>query len=117
MPAPPIEDVRLPNGVIVRVRAPRPGDGPAIDRLVADPRTVRVGRPAGGSPGAGQEALVAELPWTGAIVGHVAWERLSGARGSTAAVVAHELARTPLAAHLLVRLARLADEALLPVLA
>ena len=115
MPAFAIEDVRLPNGVMVRVRAPGSGDEAEVKRLFEAVDAVRIGTPH--HPAAGSDGwLVAEQPWSGEIVGYAGWQRLSGARAAAGVVVAHELGRTPLAAHMLVRLARLADQALIPTL-
>jgi sulfide:quinone oxidoreductase len=50
------------------------------------------------------------------VVGRASWRRLAGPRAEAAIAVEPEFARGPLAAHLLVRLARLADAALLPTL-
>ncbi|HET9740179.1 MAG TPA: hypothetical protein VFP78_18825 [Solirubrobacteraceae bacterium] len=50
------------------------------------------------------------------IVGRASWQRLAGPRAEAEIAVDGDFARWPLAAHLLVRLARLADAALVPTL-
>jgi sulfide:quinone oxidoreductase len=50
------------------------------------------------------------------VVGRASWHRLAGPRAEADVFVDGEFARRPLAAHLLVRLARLADAALVPTL-
>jgi sulfide:quinone oxidoreductase len=50
------------------------------------------------------------------IVGRASWRRLAGPRAEAEITVERDFARSPLAAHLLVRLARLADAALVPTL-
>ena len=108
------EDVRLAAGPMVRIRAPLPDDGAAVAHLLASPDAARIG-------GIGEEAgehgtLVADSPWGGQIIGHAAWGRLSGPRAAVAITVSLGFARWPLAAHLMIRLARLADVALIPTL-
>jgi hypothetical protein len=50
------------------------------------------------------------------VVGRGSWQRLAGPRAEAEIAVDGDFARWPLAAHLLVRLARLADAALVPTL-
>ena len=50
------------------------------------------------------------------VVGRGSWQRLTGPRAEAEIAVDGDFARWPLAAHLLVRLARLADAALIPTL-
>jgi sulfide:quinone oxidoreductase len=114
MPAHRIEDTRLPNGVMVRVRVPDAADLPALERLAAAADATRVGGPQ--DPVEAERVVVASQPWTGELVGFAAGGRIAGPRAAAGVTVAREYARTPLAAHLLVRLARLADEALLQTL-
>ena len=52
----------------------------------------------------------------GRVVGRASWHRLAGPRAEADIAVEAEFARGPLAAHLLVRVARLADAALVPTL-
>ena len=108
------EDVRLAAGPMVRIRAPLPADGAAVAHLLASPDAARIG-------GIGEEAgehgtLVADSPWGGQIIGHAAWGRLSGPARRWRSPSVSVSARWPLAAHLMIRLARLADAALIPTL-
>jgi sulfide:quinone oxidoreductase len=109
------EDIHLPAGPIVRVRAPQPGDEQAVQSLLASPEAMRIGAAGGGEAGE-HGTLVADLPWGGRIIGLAAWGRLSGPRAAVTITVSRSFARWPVASHLLVRLARLADAALIPTL-
>jgi sulfide:quinone oxidoreductase len=109
------EDVSLPAGPMVRIRVPRPPDQAAVERLLASPDARRIGATTG-DEAAEHGTLVADFPWGGRIIGHAAWERLSGPRAAVTITTAHGFARWPVAAHLLVRLARVADAALVPAL-
>jgi sulfide:quinone oxidoreductase len=109
------EDIQLPAGPIVRIRALRPGDEQAVQSLLASPEAMRIGAAGGGEAGE-QGTLVADLPWGGRIIGLAAWGRLSGPRAAVTITVARSFARWPVASHLLARLARLADAALIPTL-
>ncbi len=106
------EDVQPPAGPIVRIRALRPDDEPAVLSLLASPEAMRI-RAAGGEQAGEQGTLVADLPWRGRIIGHAAWERLCGSRAAVQLTVSRSYARGPLASHLL---ARVADAALIPTL-
>ena len=115
MPAFINEDVRLPAGPIVRIRAPRPADGPAVAHLLASPEAMRIAATRGEDTSE-HGTLVADYPWGGRIIGHAAWKRLSGPRAAVTITVAGGFARWPVASHLLVRLGRLADAELIPTL-
>jgi sulfide:quinone oxidoreductase len=109
------EDIHLPDGPIVRIRAPRPGDEQAIQSLLASPEAMRIGA-AGGEEASEHGTLVADLPWGGRIIGHAAWGRLCGPRAAVTVTVSRSFARWPVASHLVARLARLANTALIPTL-
>jgi sulfide:quinone oxidoreductase len=106
------DDVHFSNGPLVHIRPPRPIDRPGIERLLASPGASQVGDDR--APGLG--ALVADYTWADRIVGHAGWTRRPGSRAAATITVAREFARWPVAAHLLVRLARLADAALISTL-
>jgi hypothetical protein len=110
---PSTEDVRLPSGVMVRLRVPDPADDGGIWHLLAARDAFRVGS----APGPPEGAVVADYPWEGRIVGHASWSRLRGPRATAIVTVARDVAPAVVAAHLIVRLAQLADEALVPALA
>ena len=109
------EDVSLPAGPVVRIRTPGPGDRAAVERLLASDEAMRIGAHMG-DEAAEHGTLVADYPWGARIIGHAAWGRLSGPRAAVTITVARGFARWPVAAHLLVRLARVADAALIPTL-
>jgi hypothetical protein len=75
------EDIHLPAGPIVRIRAFRPGDEQAVQSLLASPEAMRIGA-AGGEEAGEQGTLVADLPWGGRIIGYAASGRLSGPRAA-----------------------------------
>jgi hypothetical protein len=107
----PVEDVRLPSGVVVRIRALEPADQVGLDRLLAAHDAVWLGE-----PGALMDPLVADYAWGNRLVGHGGWRRTRGPRAAAVVTVARDFAHTLVAAHLLVRIARLADATLVPTL-
>jgi sulfide:quinone oxidoreductase len=109
------ENIALPAGPLVRIRAPRPADHAAVEHLLASPEARRIGATTG-DDAAEHGTLVADSPWGGRIIGHAAWERLSGPRAAVTITVASGFGRWPIAAHLLIRLAKVADAALIPTL-
>lgn len=109
------EDVSLPAGPTVRIRVPRPADRAAVERLLASSEATRMGATMG-DEAAEHGTLVADFPWGGRIIGHAAWGRLAGPRAAVTITVASGFGRWPIAAHLLIRLARVADAALIPTL-
>ncbi len=93
-------DVTLPGGVLIQIRPAHAADTPELERLIGS-----------GAP-YGAELVVAHRPWSGSLAAAGWWQRTAGPRGRADVAVAPQFARTPLAAHVLVRLARLADQEL-----
>src|SRR4051794_27326439 len=107
------ELVRLPHGVVVRVRLPEPFDDAAVERLLHDRDVTRIGRRHRMPP---EYELLAESTRDHRLVGHAAFWPARDGRADAAVAVRPEWRGAGLAVELLARVAERADALHVPTL-